>query len=264
MKPVAILGTGPAGLMAAQACALAEVPYVLFGLGAPSQIGGAQFLHHAIPGINDETPDGTITYRMVGSPFGYKEKVYGDEQVSFVSASNIKDGEQVPAWSLQETYARLLSAHAGAINQLAIDPMWVDETLTSDRFRLIVSTIPRPAMCLSHAGMVPQQPAHAFVSQPVRIANEAMMPSIENVIFYDGTPNVSWYRTANIFGCGSTEWGDSMKDRKLWYETVTVRKPLHTTCVCFDALVLFTGRYGKWQKGKLAHEAFVDTWKALQ
>jgi hypothetical protein len=264
MKPIAILGTGPAGLLAAHACEVSRCPYVLFGLGAKSILGGAQFLHRAIPGINDNDPDVTLRYLMAGDPRSYQAKVYGTEDVPFTSAARIHSGEEVPAWSLSNTYNQLWSVMEGSINQVTIDARWMADQLDADNFAFVVSTIPRPALCLTHAGMV-QDRAHAFVSQPVRISEEcAFGDGMDNTIVYDGTPNVSWYRTSRIFGVGGTEWGESAKELKLWTPTITVKKPLRTDCHCWYGRVLFAGRFGTWRKGVLAHEAYSDVLAVLQ
>lgn len=266
-KPVAILGTGPAGLMAAHACKLKGVPFSLFGLGDQSILGGAQFLHKALPYLDDETPDALLTYSVVGDPRSYKEKVYGAAEVQFVSASRVQQGQQVPAWSLVNSYQKLwddIASGGNSINQLAVDPAWIFEKLEANRFQLIVSTIPRKSLCLTHAGIDMTGRAHVFVSQTVRIMNQCVLgDSFDNVIIYDGTPNVSWYRTSRIFGVGGTEWGESQSGKKLPYETVSAIKPLYTDCRCFTGKVLYTGRFGKWEKGVLTHQAFIDTWNAL-
>lgn len=265
MKPVLILGVGPAGLMAAHACKLKGVPFSIVGNGGKSVIGGAQFLHAAVPLLTDAEPEGTLTYHVTGHESGYKTKVYGDSDVPFVSMGRVTDGQKVPIWSMQKNYDRLWDDIAGggfSVSPADVTPEWLINEIEADRWRYIVSTIPRPHVCLSVAGMV-DGPAHAFVSQQIQIANECMLNFVgddgESHIWYDGTSNVSWYRTSVIFGEGSTEWG--MRD--LPYKTVTVRKPISTTCQCFNGKVMFTGRYGAWRKGILIHQAFVDTWRLL-
>lgn len=265
MKTVAIIGVGPAGLMAAHACKLAGVPFHLFGLGDKSKLGGAQFLHKPLPLLNDDEPDFTLAYRLRGEASTYREKVYGTSGVPFVSMENVQDGQVVPAWSLERSYGMLWADIAGdgaSVNVLDVTPEVVLDWQERDTFGLIVSTIPKTAMCNASARGL----SHHFWSQDIRIMNETVLDgSIEaNTIVYDGTPDVSWYRTSLINGIGSTEWGTSAP-KVMPYKTVTARKPVRTTCDCFDGTnVLFTGRYGAWTKGLLAHDAFVHTWKALE
>jgi hypothetical protein len=265
MKPVLILGVGPAGLMAAHACKLKGVPFSIVGNGGKSVIGGAQFLHAAVPLLTSDAPDGFLTYHVAGHESGYKEKVYGDSDVPFVSMGRVKDDERVPIWSMQRAYDLLWNDIAGggfSVTQANVTPEWVISEIEADRWRYIVSTIPRHQMCLSVAGLI-DGPAHSFTSQQIQISRECMLNYSGNMeeshIWYDGTRNVSWYRTSNIFGEGSTEWG--MRD--LPYKTVAVRKPISTTCQCFNGKVMFTGRYGAWRKGILIHQAFADTWRLI-
>jgi FAD binding domain len=272
LKAIAILGAGPAGLMAAHACAIKGKPFAVFAIGdevngvTKSKLGGAQFLHRAVPLLNDESPDAIITYKVTGTPSGYRTKVYGDEDVPFVSMEHVRDGQEVEAWSLLNTYDRLWEGLAGkgqSINMETVDAKTVAEWLEEDKFAQIISTIPKPNLCLTYQGYVDQPKAHTFVSQRIRISNEPAL-DLENTIVYDGTQDVSWYRTSNLFGCGSTEWGEFMREKALHFHTVNVRKPVRTDCRCFDGQVLFTGRFGAWRKGILTHHAFVETWKMLE
>lgn len=265
MKTVAILGTGPAGLVAAHACKLAGVPFHLFGMGQKSMLGGAQFLHHQIPGLCGDEPDFHIKYHVVGDRRTYQRKVYGNAEVPFVSFANVSDGELQPAWALDKLYDGLWNEIAGggsSINAMNVTPEILVQWIEAGTFDVIVSTIPKKELCLSANGLIVS--AHHFWSQEVRVMQECIFETnmAPNTIMYDGTPNVSWYRTALINGVGSTEWGSGAPE-KLPYDTFTLRKPVRTTCTCFEGEVVFTGRHGAWKKGNLVHHAFVDTWKAV-
>ena len=268
MKTVAILGTGPAGLMAAHACKLAGVPFHLFGLGQKSIMGGAQFLHHAVPLLhNAEEPEFYIRYRLTGNARSYAQKVYGNAEIPFVSFNNVFDGEVQPAWSLQKVYDILWEDIAGggsSINEMNIGPVDVVNWIDDGTFGLIVSTVPKQAVCLSHNMLI--QVSHGFWSQMIRVIPECIFDTdlSDNTIMYDGTPNVSWYRTSRINGIGSTEWGSGAPDTLPYKNIAQLKKPINTTCSCFEGEVLFTGRHGAWKKGLLVHHAFTDTWKALQ
>jgi len=270
MKKVAILGTGPAGLAAAHAAGVMGHMVQIFTQGGDdgptkSRIGGAQFLHIPLPVINDPEPDAMLTYLTAGTTDGYREKVYGpDGDVPFVSMERIPKGGAVPAWSLIDTYDKLWDVYCSgtSVNVISLDPKRLIDIIERGNFDLVVSTIPKPALCLAHAGLVPE--IHAFVSQRIRIANECVLPSPDNQIFYNGTPDVSWYRTSTIFGVGSTEWGAGAPERLPYRDLVSVKKPIRSDCTCFDGKVLFTGRFGLWRKGVLSHEGFIDTMEALK
>lgn len=272
MKRVAILGIGPSALMAAYAASFFGAFVSIFTRGdegspTKSKIGGAQFLHLPLPGINHDVPDAEIRYLTSGSTDGYREKVYGEEPVDFVSMSHVVDRTVVPAWSLSATYDLLWEQMVvpERVNIATITPVWLHELIESGNFDLIVSTVPRMAVCLAHAGLVDGRP-HAFVSQPVRIMNRSTIEELpDNTMVYDGTRNVSWYRTSKIFGTGATEWSESAPDRLPYEEEIVkIRKPLRTDCSCFSDHVLFTGRFGEWRKGVLTHHSFQNVYKELE
>lgn len=274
MKSIAILGTGPAGLMAAQAVALSGKPFSLFGLpdargrAVKSTIGGAQFLHTAVPTVCDEMqPDLGITYRKRGTSEGYRWKVYGGEPVPFVSFDRVQDGETVPAWSLHRVYDMMWEGICGkdghSVNAMRVTPQEMLSWTERELWDLVICTIPRHDLCLAYNGMGGRP--HTFVSQSIFIGDEAMDVGM-NEIVYNGDPEYSWYRSSNICGNGGTEWGEDMKDKlSLRLRTREVRKPLRHDCDCWvDKPVVFAGRYGEWRKGVLAHEAFISAFKAVE
>jgi hypothetical protein len=73
---LAIVGCGPAGMLAAHACFLEGVEFEVFSnVDQPSLIGGAQYLHEFIPGI--EIRPGKVDYKFVGDRQGYHIKAHG-------------------------------------------------------------------------------------------------------------------------------------------------------------------------------------------
>lgn len=260
--------------MAAHAVALSGRPIVLFGLpdeqGRPqrSVISGAQFLHTAVPTINDDTPDFELTYKKLGTSAGYQHKVYGGDDVPFVSFDRVKDGETVQAWSLRKTYDKLWDNLCGpdghAVNVMQVDPMLLQQWFEQGTFELVVSTVPRHAICLPYNGFGDKP--HAFISQPI-ITNNDSNNAHDNTIIYNGDENFSWYRSSRIDGHGSTEWGgQSMENlRRAYRDLVVIKKPIRHECNCWQGRpIVFAGRYGEWRKGVLTHEAFVTAFKAVQ
>lgn len=273
---IAILGTGPAGLMAAHACAILGQPFALFSLPdkhghvSRSRIGGAQFLHCEIPSLTAEEPDFVLTYRTNGTPEGYHQKVYGgDPKVPFVSMSNVTDGERVPAWNLRTLYNLMWDGICGedghSVNAQKVDAATLKQWLEDDEWPLIISTVPRSSLCLTHAGLVDRMP-HSFMSQTIHIVMDEDMGIPYNTIEYDGSNERSWYRSSNINGIRSTEWGENALPRYHQSKAVTVRKPISHTCDCWkdDDRVVFAGRYGRWQKGILVQDGFITAFKAIE
>jgi hypothetical protein len=251
-KPlVAVLGSGPSGLLAAHACALRGVPFSIYSKKVKSVLGGAQFSHIPIPGIHDlDYPEGTLKYRVSGDSEDYQKKVYGDTPVEFVSFDNVKDGLEVPAWSLGKMYDWLWNEYGPLVVDRELDGDLIDRMPKT--FNVVFSSLPAEKVCL---GRVDPGVAHWFRSTPVRIVNEALDPSLpDNTIVYNGEKSPSWYRMSRIFGVGSTEWGafgptppvDNIR---------TVNKPTATNCDCHRNVIRI-GRFGTWSKGQLTFHAY--------
>lgn len=245
---VAILGCGPAGMMAAWAAKRNDADVVVFAPGKPSVISGAQYLHDEIPGL-DIIPM-QLHYKKFGYVRGYAQKVYGSPNA-------------VCSWREFEP-----GAHNAYPLGAAYDAIWRElqtciVTATVGRhqlaglrlnFDLVISSIPRPSLC-----MKPEE--HEFTQKYVWITDKEP-PDLEgripkNTIIYNGLPEDDWYRASNIQGVVSTEFAQTRAGaRKL-------PKPLVTTCDCHDG-VMFVGRYGKWKKGVLVHNAYWEVEYALQ
>jgi hypothetical protein len=86
-----------------------------------------------------------------------------------------------------------------------------------------------------------------------------------NIIYYDGGSSHTWYRASNIFGVGSTEWGNHVTLPFPAHEIVRVRKPVSTNCTCWgnNDHIMPVGRFGKWKKGELTHHAFEQVTERL-
>lgn len=275
MKSIAILGTGPAGLMAAHACAISGRPFSLFSLPGqdgevhPSPIGGAQFIHAAVPMLVDpDSPDFLVKYLKIGTGAGYAEKVYSSNpHVPFVSYDNVEDGEVQPAWNLRKLYDKMWESIAGngtSVNVERITAEMLQGWVEDEIWDFIVSTIPRPALCLSHAGINPSP--HGFLSQEVFLLNSDYADIELNTIVYNGYKEPSWYRASNLDGQQSVEWADP-KCLPPWGrdQMVRVSKPIVHGCDCWqdNPDIHFAGRFGKWQKGILVHDGFTTAAQAL-
>lgn len=258
-KPlVAILGCGPSGLLAAHACAMRNVPFVIFSPYKKSKLGGAQFSHIPIPGIHEEDEKVMLTYQVTGDAGTYQRKVYGQQKVEFVSFDNVKDGMTVPAWSLTSMYDQLWTKYQERIVDYEVKPSRIEELRAS--FDLVISSAPANITCY---GTETQEVQHQFRYQTIRLINETLDPNLpDNTIWYDGTDEHSFYRMSSIFGAGSTEWSafGALPPIK---NLVTVNKPLWTNCDChlskdgdYPNSVLRVGRFGVWNKGVLSYHGY--------
>lgn len=259
-KPILVLGSGPAGLLAAHACVMSGEPFTIISKPEPSQIGGAQFLHHAIPALTRKKPEGVITYILMGDSETYRRKVYGQENpyvdfVSFEVAPNTQ-----PAWSLKLTYERLWAAYSRYIQVDNITPRLLRDI--QDDYSLIIAGIPKPALC-EHIMPGPEgEKIHVFISQTIEIWDQCIMSGVgDNQIVYEGTEERSWYRTSSIFGVGSTEWSTLGPVAPIT-GLKRVKKPLFSNCDCFPEVVRI-GRQGRWQKGILSDDGFERSMLAI-
>lgn len=263
MKPVAILGSGPAGLLAALAVGLRGRPMVIFSNKEKSQLGGAQYLHRRIPIVADREPDAVLMNRKVGTSEVYRQKVYGDDPVPFVSFDGVDDGMMEQAWNLIDTYENLWGEFGHAINEADVGPRWIEEH--RDEFSAILSTVPLPALCRARAGLTPE--FHSFKVQEIVISTDPDYCSVprgeDNTIIYDGTRERSHYRSSRLFGVSSTEWSTIGGSLPPIPDLIRDRKPVATTCDCFSGEVIRLGRRGTWRKGVLTHHAFEAAWEVF-
>jgi hypothetical protein len=257
VKTIAVLGCGPAGLLAAHACRLNEQPFAIFSNPVKSNLGGAQFLHKSILQLTKRTPDTMITIEAHGDAEEYRRKVYGaDPTVPFVSFPSERITRQ-PAWNLVRTYDMLWEMYKDGINEAEISPQWV--RTHKDEFSFVFNTVPMPHLCAARAGLVNE--VHHFSVQNIVVHPDALINLDDNVIRYDGTKDHGWYRMSRLFGQGGTEWSDLCAKPPI-SPLISARKPIHTSCNCFSDVIRL-GRHGTWKKGVLTHDAFFDTMKVL-
>lgn len=258
---IAVLGCGPAGLMAAHALARADKDFTIYSVKEQSPIGGAQYLHKPIIGATpDSTPDASITFLKVGDYRVYSEKVYQQRygNSSWGNYSNHPMG--VSAWSLSKTYDRLWEMYAEKIEHQEIVPNVLD-AIAKEHER-VISTIPRLHTC---------KVEHEFRRAEIWLTRGTFC-KVHNTILYNGLQGEPWCRTSYLFGEGWTEWPHrSFHEAKRETQIRGVElpflgiKPLFTDCDCWkDEGVIFQGRFGQHRRGVLVHEAFENVEEMIQ
>lgn len=243
-EPLIILGCGPAGLLAAHAARLAEVECLIFSKKNKSRIGGAQYLHKDIPGLTDLIEPTVMRTIKIGDRHEYARKVYGNGEAP-VSWDNYPEGHSM-IYNMHQAYDWLWDQFEKDIADMPVLPSWVGQMSNHP----IVSSIPMKDLCTG---------AHNFESQKVYIDyRETGEPG--NWIVYNGRTEDSWYRGSRLFGWESWEYSESTARA-----SISIEKPLRTNCDCFkDTSVRLVGRYGKWEKSQLVHNAFEDTLNYIQ
>jgi len=262
---VAILGCGPAGLLAAHAATLCGHTTNVYSKRLKSPMEGAQYLHMEIPGLRLPPPK-TIAYMLIGDVDTYRQKVYGSGDPDIVVSPQQYMGEH-KCWDLRFTYARLWNRWASRIHDIMINHQSLEHiTQMND---VVISTIPATVLC--H-----QESIHTFAYQPVSIDNlwsgplpleaPAMWNGHENLVICNGLEvderiaETGWYRTSHIYGHTNTEWSspDLVPRGRVAGHVWRVRKPLTTNCDCWPHIIR-AGRFGLWRKGVLSHNAFEVT-----
>jgi hypothetical protein len=259
---VAVLGVGPAGIFSAMA---------LKGLGVPnvtimarkfqkSPLYGAQYLHAPIPGtVSARHPGHSVAYNLLGTPEGYRQRVYGDSlpQDFNVSAESLVGTSS--CWDIRETYddawARVFAQYDFAEHTASPESV-ID---MAQHFDLVVSSVPASVLCGNEC---------TFASQEIWAAGEAPELGIElnyecddMTVYCNGQPakdGPSWYRISNLYGRKTVEWPGGIAKPPI-SSVARVHKPLFHNCQCLPGNVLRVGRYGAWRKGFLSHMAYSAT-----
>lgn len=250
-RTAAILGCGPAGIFAAHALVEKGWTVHIFSKKRRSEMFGAQYLHKPIPGLTYGSPT-TVHYKLVGTADGYRSKVYGRRSGITVSPEELDAIHS--AWDIRTAYYEGWERYADLINNVSISPSWVHSLLRDSRYNQVISTLPAPALC---------EEGHTFDSQTVWAIGDAPERGIFSPVteakpfqvILNGSRDTGWYRNSNVFGYRTTEWPEDR--RPPLPDLAAVEKPISTDCSCFP-LVRRLGRYGKWQKGVLSHQAYEE------
>lgn len=267
MKSVAILGCGPAGLLAAHAAVLSGWDFRVYSRKQRSQLYGAQYLHQPIPNLDCGTP-ALVHYELRGTPEAYRRKVYGDSWDGTVSPEDFMETHS--AWDIRRAYRNLWELYHTEIEAFDFTntPAWMlyedlagKQTFTSSH-DIVISTVPRKLWA---------EPGDVFESQRIwalgdteeRRVNGNRPPDFTVVCSADVL--VPWYRVSNIYGYATMEWP---YDYEAWEPeppsmgASIVEKPLrHNSTAASD--FHHVGRYGKWEKGVLSSDAFYDAMKTF-
>lgn len=262
---VAVLGCGPAGLLAAHGIAQAAddvgkrpVEIKIFSSKRKSPLYGCQYLHRSIPGL--VLPARRVSYRLTGSITGYRKKVYGENEDVLTSVEELEADHY--AWDIRKAYDELWEMYEPAIEDYYLSPgsfSLLQPQLRRGGFHLILSTIPAPAMCKDEGCTFTSEQVWAMGDAP-SLERFAQVPVQlpDNTILCNGKPEMPWYRVSRVFGHHTVEWPVDATPIPRGASRVT--KPIRTTCEC-NPSVIRSGRYATWKKGVLAHTSFEDGYR---
>lgn len=254
---VAILGCGPAGLMAAHAVSMEaalhvqKVDLAIFSRKRPSQLFGAQYLHKPIPGA---TTGGAreVNYHLQGSVDGYRRKVYGPLWDGTVSPEDLT--ERHSAWDIRATYKQLWEWYEPSVNNMWIDPMSIRSLMENTKPDIIINSVPRDQVCYRGHNFAWTEVWAAGDAPDLGINVNSMYGCPENTVLCNGDPEVGWYRKSRVFEHTTVEWPGVLRAVPI-RSASRVKKPTYHNCDCWPN-IHHVGRYGTWEKGVLSHEAF--------
>jgi hypothetical protein len=241
-----VLGCGPAGLMAAHAATLSRHEVVILSKARPSYMKGAQYLHRPIP-IGVDLPSFQVTYDLLGTPEGYRRKVYGEGWQGTVSPEDLTESHE--AWDIRVAYQWLWDMYGERVTDQRIDPGTLDEAIQHLRPDVTISTVPASILCME---------GHTFGHTMIWSTDQPMIDMEQNWVVCNGLDAPAWYRAARIQNFDTVEWPLESKPPLSQDHLWAVHKPTKNNCTCFPDVVRM-GRYGKWTKGVLSHEAFHET-----
>ncbi len=267
---ILVLGSGPAGLMAAQGAvdaanidpkrtSLTDLKVAIISHKVKSDLYGCQYLHQPIPGITPAAAR-TVSYQMRGDADDYRRKVYGQVWSGTVSPEDL--GGEHQAWDLRATYDALWTFWERHIMAGHVDAVSLSTIVANSKPDLIINSIPRPALC--HEG-------HAFGSTEIWAAGDAPKIGIhlpyqcpKDMVVCNAEDNPSWYRMSNVFGHTTVEWPGSLALVPV-RTAARVRKPTSHACTCWEETlpIMHVGRYGEWAKGVLSHTAYFKAYKKI-
>lgn len=254
---VAVLGCGPAGLVATHAAVEAGADVRVFSKLRKSELFGAQYLHEPIPGF-DPGPSQRINYALLGTIDDYRRKVYGPTYDGSVSPGSLAPGHL--AYDIRHTYDQLWAAYSSLITRAVVNPLWLSRAY--GRFDVVLNTIPLPSLCDSRRHRFDGQSIWALGDAPSRGQHVPRPYGIEEGdVICNGLPDPPWYRASLIFGHATIEWSYGGANSSPDFAAV-VWKPIWNNCDCWPWVTML-GRYGRWQKGVLVHHTYQETVKCL-
>ena len=246
MTNVCILGTGIAGLLAAKAAEETGAEVTLYDQNPEAVEPGSitcttragwtfpdQCLQHiAFDGTKNTTPCNTPKLKIP------KENSLMDLQ------------RKVEAYSMQEAYRALWDRFQDRAEERVIEPRDLKKLIVENDW--VISSIPLNCIVSTVACMFLEY--KAFRGQPKGLGIGSIDKSY-NIVVYNTDENYDWYRYSRIEG---VEWTEGLTKGEF-----TVIKPINVNFKVPYKNLILTGRWGRWQRGVLAHESYYQVKKAL-
>lgn len=245
MREVAILGCGPAGLIAAHTVEQSGGTPVIISDKRKSEIPGSQYLHEPIPGLTSVYPENTVQYVRMGTAEGYAEKVYGDA-ARYTGWDNYR--ALYPSWNVIKAYDALWDRYEP---EIICWTMRTQEDIrhVADLYSRIISTLPQPVLC--------RNPNHKFEGVPYWI-KPLPTPEVDrghDIVIYNGRLDDLWYRYSVLGDRCSIETCTCPSDNWAAEGWIMGTKAVSNDCDCWS-YIHRVGRWAEWRHGVLLHHVY--------
>jgi hypothetical protein len=264
---VAILGAGMSGLLAAKACMDNKVEdFTIFDKNpkqaAEGRFAGLHYLHDncGLPLRREFVRNMVLgfTDRLTPSE-AYAFKLHlpdGPNSVDKLQAVNVIYN---PA-KAHELLWEWLGHH---VVEYSVSGATIND-LRRKKFDLTLSTVPLvclypEARCYDRtAWVMPGRPQYAdlAVINQEDLALPILAETQDHLVVYNVNPSVKWARYSKVFGREWTEYTTQLEGAKELFKVVTTDFKQPDTD---RAKVKLIGRWGKWQRGYLMHQAYYET-----
>lgn len=244
---VAILGAGVAGLMSAQALTDLGIDHDLYDREIPT-IAKAKGLHYLHDNCGLPLRWITVHNYVIGVEEGaipseqYSRKVGNSKNNSLVNLPAFNIG-----YDFRQAFNLLVEAHSSKVIEKDVDKSFVDKVLDEGIYDYVISTI--PLYILFPEADCRKTDRRVKKGRPDGLEN--LVGLNDNQVIYNIDDNDNWYRYSNVLG---NEWTEVIEGGDF-----TIPKIFTTDFESPDERIILQGRYGKWDRKFLAHDAYYET-----
>lgn len=255
---IAVLGAGPSGMMAAHAAVQLGHFVTIYDKDADKarRNSGVYFLHSDCDLLLDRVE---IKQTVIGKYLPplevarlYSQKVYGKE-IPSVSVSDVLQHETIFGFNANQAIVRLWDLYGDFVRKYFVKNIG-DVYEIVHEYDAVISTIPAKILF----------PELNFESVKIFV-KVGKSPLDDNFSIYNVNPYFDWYRCSGIFGIFTQEYGYGKQPQFANdYEIKQVIKVVKSDPLPVIDNLLFTGRYGAWDKKFLTHNVYFHVLKWLQ
>lgn len=244
MTSIAILGSGPAGLMAALAADRNGHHVNIYSSGK-AVVNPDMFLMAALPGYGADVPHSRVIYIKWGLESVYAVKAYCDPDIQTSWSSAVS----CDIWWLDPIYQMLWERFRTRVIDRVVDPWFASALLR--HHDLVINTLPADKMC-----MHPER--HTFDYRSTWLVRREVGSHEGNHLIYNGEAETDWYRYSHLRGYATWEYGVQPVVRSKDSPVLRGKKIVGSNCDCLPR-VQRVGRWARWERGVLNHHVYEQT-----